>query len=55
MTVQGNATTTQRIYVVAPAGSVAAEGNRTDLRLWVEDMGNTDRIHSDTIFNGQDD
>ena len=55
VTVPGNATTTQRIYIVAPAKSQAAQENRTDLRLWVEDLGNTDRIHSDTIFNGQDD
>ena len=55
VTVPGNATSTQRIYVVAPAKSQAAHENRTDLRLWVEDLGTTDRIHSDTIFNGQDD
>ena len=54
VTVPGNATTMQRIYVVAPAGSVAAGENRTALRLWVEDLGNTDRIHSDTLFNGRD-
>jgi len=54
VTVPGNATTMQRIYVVAKAGSVAAGENRTPLRLWVEDLGNTDRIHSDTIFNGRD-
>ena len=55
VTVPGNATTNQRIYIVAPAGSHAAGEDRTDLRLWVEDLGNTDRIHSDTIFNGKDD
>ncbi|WP_241427622.1 cytochrome c oxidase accessory protein CcoG [Fertoeibacter niger] len=55
VTVPGNATTMQRIYVVAPAGSRAAGTDRTDLRLWVADLGNTDRIHSDTIFNGKDD
>ena len=54
LTVPGNATTTQRIYVVAPPGSSAALSHHTDLRLWVEDLGNTDRIHSDTIFNGKD-
>jgi len=55
VTVPGNATSTQRIYVVAPAGSQAAGEDRTHLRLWVGDLGNTDRIHSDTIFNGKDD
>ncbi len=54
VTVPGNATTTQRIYVVARADSDAADKDRTDLRLWVEDLVNTDSMHSDTIFNGQD-
>ena len=54
VTVLGNATTTQRIYVVAPSGSRAAAENRTSVRLWVEDLGNRDRIHSNTIFNGRD-
>lgn len=54
VTVPGNATTTQRIYVVAPSGSRAAAENRTSVRLWVEDLGNRDRIHSNTIFNGRD-
>ncbi|MDB5658141.1 MAG: Protein rdxB [Cypionkella sp.] len=55
VTVPGNATTTQRVYVVAPSGSEAAGKDRTDLRLWVEDLGNNDRIHADTIFNGKGD
>ncbi len=55
VTVPGNATTNQRIYIVARAGSEAAGEDRTKLRLWVEDTGTSDRIHSDTIFNGKDD
>ena len=54
VTVAGNATTMLRIYVVAPAGSDAATADRTEVRLWVEDLGTTDRIHSDTVFNGRD-
>jgi len=53
--VPGNATTTQRLYIVAKAGSHAAAEDRSDLRLWVEDLASTDRVHSDTIFNGKDD
>ncbi len=55
ISVPGNATTGQRIYLVAPAASAAATEDQTHVRLWVEDLGNTDRIHSDTVFNGQED
>ncbi|MFN3643305.1 MAG: cytochrome c oxidase accessory protein CcoG [Gemmobacter sp.] len=50
--VPANQTLTQRVYVVAPAGSAAATADRTPLRLWVEDTGSTDRIWHDTLFNG---
>ena len=56
--VPANQTMTQRLYVTAPAGSPAATQERTDLRLWIADQGTaatpgTDRVHHDTIFNGQ--
>ena len=44
----------QRVYVTAPAGSPAATRDRSDLRLWVEDMTNADRAHQDTVFNGKE-
>jgi len=53
--VPANATTMLRAYVTAPAGSHAARQERTDLRLWAEDLGSTDRVHHDTVFNGKDD
>ena len=51
---------TQRLYVTAPPNSPAATQDRTELRLWVEDIGTettpgTDRVHHDTYFNGKDD
>jgi hypothetical protein len=53
--VPANQMVLQRVYVVAPPGSVAAEANRTDFRLWVEDQTSTDRASRDTIFNGTGD
>ena len=46
--------------MIAAAGSAAAEGERTELRLWIEDIGSdttegTDRVHHDTVFNGKED
>jgi cytochrome c oxidase accessory protein FixG len=49
-----NATMEQRLYVTAAPGSPAATDDRTPLRLWIEDMGGTDRVHHDTVFNGKD-
>ena len=54
-----NQTKTQRLYITAPAGSEAAEEERTKLRLWIEDLGSdaatgTDRVHHDTAFNGKE-
>lgn len=56
--VPANETKTQRLYITAPAGSVAAMADRTELRLWIEDLGSdtvkgTDRVHHDTVFNGK--
>lgn len=57
--VPANQTKTQRLYITAPAGSEAAEEERTKLRLWIEDLGSdvatgTDRVHHDTVFNGKE-
>lgn len=56
--VPANETKTQKLYLVAAAGSVAATTTRTDLRIWIEDEGTeltpgTDRVHHDTVFNGK--
>lgn len=56
--VPANETRTQRLYVTAPAGGRAATADRTEFRLWIEDLGSdtvvgTDRVHHDTVFNGK--
>ncbi len=42
----------QRVYVMAPRGSVPAAQARTDIRFWVEDLSNGDRVYKDSVFNG---
>ena len=53
MTVRANEQKTQRVYVVAAPGSEAAVADRSAVRLWVEEVGATNRVHHDTIFNGK--
>lgn len=48
-----NETYLQRVYLIAPPGSDAAQSDATDVRLWVEDISNGDRAHKDTVFNGR--
>lgn len=61
ITVPANETKTVRLFVTAPEESHAAEEERTNLRLWIMDMGPdgmaTDpaRVHHDTVFFGKDD
>ncbi len=43
----------QRVYVIAPKGSAPAESARTDIRIWVEDISNGDRVYKNTVFNGR--
>ncbi len=50
--VPSNSTMKQRIYVLAPKGSEAAIANRTDIRFWIEDLSNGERVHKDSTFNG---
>jgi cytochrome c oxidase accessory protein FixG len=52
--VPANELKTQRVYVTAAPGSVPAASDRTDLRFWIEDLGSTDRVYHDTIFNGRE-
>ncbi|MEZ5912672.1 MAG: cytochrome c oxidase accessory protein CcoG [Paracoccaceae bacterium] len=51
--VPADETRTQRVYVTAPAGSVAATSDRTELRFWVEDQESNDRVSHDSVFNGK--
>jgi cytochrome c oxidase accessory protein FixG len=53
--VPADETKTQRVYVVAPSGSEAAIEDRTGLRFWIEDLGSSDRVYHDTVFNGKGD
>jgi cytochrome c oxidase accessory protein FixG len=51
--VPANQTKTQRIYIVAQPGSAAADGNRSDLILWVEGDSGHERSRHRTVFNGK--
>jgi len=52
--VPADSTHLQRVYVIAPPGSDAADSNLTDFRFWVEDLSTTTRTHQDTTFFGRD-
>ncbi len=43
----------QRVYLQAPPGSDPAKAERTDVRLWVEDISSGERAYKDTFFNGR--
>ncbi|MDF1854565.1 cytochrome c oxidase accessory protein CcoG [Pseudooceanicola sp.] len=53
VTVPADATKLQKVYIVAPRGSAPAEAERTEVRIWVEDIANGDRAYKDTVFNGK--
>ena len=54
--VPADATATQRVYVTAAPGSKPATTGRTEMRIWVVDLTEaTDRVHTDTVFNGKED
>ena len=42
----------QRVNILAPPGSLPAQQERTEIRFWVEDLGNGDRASADSTFNG---
>ncbi len=54
VTVPANETMTQRVYLTAAAGSEAAADDRSEVRIWVEELGTTNRVHHDTLFNGKE-
>jgi cytochrome c oxidase accessory protein FixG len=53
VTVPADETKLQRVYVVAARHSDPAKQDRTDIRFWVEDLTNGDRVHKDSVFNGK--
>ena len=52
--VPANETALQRVYVIAPPSSDPANSERTEIRLWVEDLITGERAYEDTLFNGRD-
>ncbi|WP_342078234.1 cytochrome c oxidase accessory protein CcoG [Yoonia sp. SS1-5] len=53
LTVPADSTVLQRVYVTARPQDPAAGIDRTDLRLWVEDLGSGDRASRATTFSGK--
>ena len=51
--VPADSTFNQRVYLQAPPGSDAAQNERTDVHIWIEDISNGDRAHKATVFNGR--
>ncbi|NRA98347.1 MAG: cytochrome c oxidase accessory protein CcoG [Rhodobacteraceae bacterium] len=47
-----DSTQLSRVYVMAPRGSDAAMLDRTEIRFWVEDLANGERVSKDSVFNG---
>lgn len=43
----------QRVYVIAPKGTKPAQGEASDVRIWVEDQDSGERAHKDSTFNGR--
>ena len=50
--VPADTTGKQRIYVLAPKGSEPATSGRTEIRFWIEDLSNGERVYKDSTFNG---
>ncbi len=51
--VPADSTLNQRVYLDAAGWSLPAKAERTDVRLWVEDLDSGDRTYKDTVFNGK--
>ena len=54
VTVAPDSSTQQRVYVIARRHDTAANRDRTDLRLWVEDVESGERAYRNTTFNGKE-
>lgn len=50
--VPADSTYNQRLYLDVAPDDPVAQKNRTEIRIWIEDMENGDRASVDTIFNG---
>ena len=53
VTVAPDASTQQRVYVIARPQDPAASRDRTPMRFWVEDVQSGERASRDTTFNGK--
>ena len=53
VSVAPDATLKLRAYVTASKNSAFAMDHTSDLRFWIEDLGNGERVHVDTTFNGK--
>jgi len=53
VTVPANEQSLVRVYLIAQPGSEPAREDRTDVRLWVEDIKTGDRAYEDTYFAGK--
>jgi cytochrome c oxidase accessory protein FixG len=51
--VPADSTKLQRVYVMAPPDSPAANRAVTDLTIWVQDTVSDERASKDTVFNGR--
>jgi cytochrome c oxidase accessory protein FixG len=55
VSVPANDTLSVRMYLEAQPGSEAAQQERTEVRLWINDAdGGDTRVHHDTVFHGKD-
>ncbi|ARC87615.1 cytochrome c oxidase accessory protein CcoG [Rhodovulum sp. MB263] len=52
-TVPADETLLKRVYIVAPAGSAAANAATSDVRIWLEGLAEAERTYDDTVFNGR--
>ena len=50
--VPADTTKLQRVYISARPEAAAATRERTDVRIWVEDLDGSDRAYKETVFNG---
>ena len=52
--VAADETLTQRVYVTAPPGSDMANAGLTDITIWLQDQGGSDRASAGTVFTGKE-
>jgi polyferredoxin len=42
-----------RVYLTAPPGTPSNTAERSSVRIWAAIVGGTERVYSDTVFNGR--